>query len=69
VFVCQNPAKPECRLVLDRDLNAAIGLKKLAGSSLERRNACGAVGAGRRREAAVKLTPVKQEPNSSHASA
>jgi putative transposase len=32
VFCCRNPARPECRLVLDRDLNAAINLAKLASS-------------------------------------
>ena len=41
VFVCQNPTRPECRLVLDRDLNAAINLRKLAGSSPESQHACG----------------------------
>lgn len=66
VFVCRNPARPECGLVLDRDLNAAINLAKfaqLAGSSLESKNACGEKSAGRRREAAVKLSSVRQEPN------
>ncbi|MFQ6039229.1 MAG: RNA-guided endonuclease InsQ/TnpB family protein [Candidatus Poribacteria bacterium] len=36
VFRCNN-----CSLLLDRDLNAAINLKKLAGSSSESENACG----------------------------
>jgi len=55
VFVCQNPARPECGLVLDRDLYGASNLKKVAGSSSERRNACGAESAGQRREALVNL--------------
>jgi transposase len=70
VFVCQNAARPDCHLVLDRDLNAAINLKKLAGSSPERQNACGVGSAGQRREALVKLSAQagtrarrKQEPN------
>jgi putative transposase len=69
VFVCQNPARPDCGLVLDRDLNAAINLSKLAGSSSESQNACGGGSAGRRREAAVQLPTVKQEPNTLCASA
>jgi putative transposase len=68
VFVCRNPALPDCGLVLDRDLNAAINLSKLAGSSSESQNACGAGSAGRRREAAVQLSTVKQEPNAFYAS-
>ncbi|HEX6798393.1 MAG TPA: RNA-guided endonuclease TnpB family protein [Ktedonobacterales bacterium] len=60
VFRCQNPM---CRQVLDRDLNAAINLKNLAGSSSDRHNACGAGGAGRGCEALVKPPAVKQEPN------
>jgi transposase len=32
-FVCRNPERPDCGLVMDRDLNAAINLSKLAGSS------------------------------------
>lgn len=43
VFRCQNE---ECGHVLDRDLNAAVNLSKLAGSSSESLNACGAVSAG-----------------------
>src|SRR5215472_16404234 len=64
-FVCRNPDRPDCGLVMDRDLNAAINLRKLAGSSSERQNACGEASAGRRREAVVKLSSVKQEPNRS----
>jgi putative transposase len=67
-FVCRNPARPECGLVLDRDLNAAINLAKLAGSSSESQNACGVGSAGRRREAAVKLPTMKQEPNTFYTS-
>ncbi|HEV2458322.1 MAG TPA: transposase [Ktedonobacterales bacterium] len=66
VFQCQNSL---CGCVLDRDLNAAINLAKLAGSSSDRQNACGGGSAGRGREAAVKLPAVKQEPNTFHASA
>ncbi len=62
-FHCRNP---HCRLVLDRDLNAAINLAKLAklaGSSSERQNACGEESAGLGLRAQVKLSPLKQEPN------
>ena len=58
-----------CGLVLDRDLNAAINLSKLADSSPESRNACGEVSAGCGRETPVKLPSVKQEPNTLCASA
>jgi len=67
---CHHPARPECRLVLDRDLNAAITLAKLAGSSPESENACGEESTGQSREALVKLSSQagirsrrKQEPN------
>jgi putative transposase len=73
VFVCQNPARPDCGLVLDRDLNAAINLAKLAGSSSESLNACGEESAGQGREALVQLPSQagaelqrKQEPNTSY---
>jgi putative transposase len=76
VFVCRNPARPDCGLVLDRDLNAAINLRTLAGSSPESRNACGVGSAGQGREALVKLSSQagtqsrrKQEPSTSYASA
>ncbi len=65
-FRCQNPA---CRQVTDRDLNAAKNLEKLAGSSLDRINACGEGSAGLGRPAQVKLPSVKQEPNAFSASA
>jgi putative transposase len=67
VFRCQRVG---CGLVLDRGLNAAINVATLAGSSSERRNACGVGSAGRGGEAAVKLPTQagarlrkKQEPN------
>ena len=44
VFRCQNAG---CGHILDRDLNAARNLAKLAGSSPESRNACGVGSAGR----------------------
>jgi len=66
VFRCENPG---CGLVMDRDLNAAINLRKLAGSSSESQNACGEASAGYGREAVVKLAPVKQEPSTLCASA
>ena len=56
----------QCGLVRDRDLNAAINLMKLAGSSSDSQNACGAVSAGARSRPRVKLTAVKQEPNANH---
>ena len=45
MFHCQNP-KVLCGLVLDRDLNAAINLAELAGSSPASQNACGEGSAG-----------------------
>jgi putative transposase len=59
-FHCRNP---HCRLVMDRDLNAAINLVKLAGSSSDSQNACGEESAGQGHVALVKLSPMKQEPN------
>jgi putative transposase len=44
-----------CGLVLDRDLNAALNLEKLAGSLSDSLNACGAESAGTSREAGVQL--------------
>jgi putative transposase len=59
----------QCGLVLDRDLNAAINLAKLAGSVSESENACGAAGSGTKRtprvKPAAKAVPKgrkKQEP-------
>jgi putative transposase len=64
VFCCQ-----ACGLTVARALNAATNLAHLAGSSPERQNACGVESAGHRREALVKLFPVKQEPDAFDASA
>ncbi len=70
MFCCE-----QCGQVLDRDLNAAINLAKLArlaklaGSSSERQNACGEESAGLGLLAQVKLSPLKQEPNTFDASA
>jgi putative transposase len=58
-----------CGLVIDRDLNAATNLAKLAGSSSESRNACGEDGAGQGLAALVKLSPMKQEPDAFYAPA
>ncbi len=58
-----------CDLVIDRDLNAAINLSKLAGSSSESLNACGEASSGYGREAVVKLAPMKQEPDTFYAPA
>lgn len=52
-----------CGLVLDRDLNAAINLSQLAGSSPDSQNACGAASAGLGSTTQVQLAPMKQEPN------
>ena len=57
-FHCQR-----CGLVMDRDLNAAKTLAKLAESSPDSLNACGAGSAGQDREAPVKLPVMKQEPD------
>ena len=66
----------QCGLVLDRDLNAAINLEKLAGSLPVSQNACGAESAGSSRKAGVNLSAKrgpcaqkKQEQESSYASA
>ncbi|HET8905726.1 MAG TPA: RNA-guided endonuclease TnpB family protein [Ktedonobacterales bacterium] len=58
-----------CGLLLDRDLNAAINLEKLAGSSPDSQNAWGEASAGHSREAVVELAPMKQEPDTCDASA
>jgi putative transposase len=55
-FHCQ-----QCGLVLDRDLNAALNLEKLADSSPDNANACGGASAGTPRKKRVKLAPAKQE--------
>jgi putative transposase len=64
-FQCRNPY---CRLVMDRDLNAAINLANLAGSSSDKQNACGAASAGLGLVAQVKLAVVKQEPDARYPS-
>src|SRR5262249_27468879 len=56
----------QCGLVLDRDLNAAINLEQLAGSSSDSQNACGAASAGTRRKPRVQLAAKKQEPNTEY---
>jgi putative transposase len=60
-FHCQ-----QCGLELDRDLNAAVNLEKLAGSSSDSENACGATSAGAKPKARVQLAAKKQEPNTSY---
>jgi putative transposase len=62
-FRCKNPARPDCGLVLDRDLNAAINLAKLADSSSDSQNACGEDGSSQRHVALVNPSSMKQEPN------
>jgi putative transposase len=68
-FLCRNPERPNCGLVIDRDLNAAKNLAQLADSSADSQNACGEGSAGLGRETQVKLPSVKQEPNAFCASA
>jgi putative transposase len=51
-----------CGLVLDRDINAARNLLKLAASGAERQNACG----GTVRPGGAGQVPVKQEPGTPH---
>lgn len=53
---------PECGVVHDRDVNAAINLKNMAVSSTV--SACGEEGADRCRKTAVKPASVKQEASS-----
>jgi len=65
-FRCRNPQWPDCGAALDRDLNAAINLAKLAklaGSSSVSQNACAVASADLGQTAQVKLTVGKQEPN------
>ena len=70
-FHCQH-----CGLVLDRDLNAALNLERLAASLADTRNACGEGSAGAKRKPRVKLPSQagakprkKQELNALDASA
>lgn len=58
-----------CGLVMDRDLNAAINLEKLAGSSPDSQNACGGTSSGLGLTTQVKLVSMKQEPDAFSASA
>lgn len=67
-FHCQNPVI-RCGLVLDRDLNAALNLVKLAGSSTDNANACGEGSSGQDHTTLAQLPYVKQEPNAENASA
>ncbi len=53
----------QCGLVIDRDLNAASNLAKLAGRSSDRHNAGGAGSAGVGLTAHAKLPALKQEPD------
>jgi putative transposase len=55
VFCCRNRQRPDCGLVLDRDLNAASNLRTLADSSPESRYACAVGSAGQGRKALVQL--------------
>ncbi len=59
----------QCGLLLDRDLNAALNLERLAASLADTQNACGGGSAGAGRKPRVKLAPVKQEQESLSASA
>src|SRR5262249_60546910 len=45
-FACQRPDRPDCGLVIDRDLHAASNFAKLAGSASDSPTACGAGSAG-----------------------
>jgi putative transposase len=63
-FCCQ-----ACGLVMDRDLNAAKNLMKLAESSPDSLNACGEDSAGVGLWADVQLPSEKQEPDTFDASA
>lgn len=54
LFHCRN-SQGTCDLVMDRDLNAALNLEKLAASSADIQNACGAASAGATRKPRVKL--------------
>jgi putative transposase len=60
---------PACGLVLDRDVNAALNLARLAASSADTGNACGEERSGAVRKPRVKRASMKQEPNALDASA
>ena len=62
VYHCQ-----QCGLVLDRDLNAAVNLEKLAGSFLgQSKRSVRATSAGTKHTPRVQLAAKKQEPNAEH---
>jgi putative transposase len=63
-FRCQ-----ACGLILDRELTATSKLSKLAGSSLQRQNACGEERAGLGLATQVKRPALKQEPEAFYAPA
>lgn len=58
-----------CGLAVDRDVNAAINLSKLADSSTDSLNACGEERTGLPHTSQVKRSPMKQEPDTLDASA
>lgn len=64
VFRCER-----CGLVIDRDLNAALNLERLAASSADTLNACGDERSGTIRKNRVKRSSMKQEPNALDAEA
>jgi putative transposase len=64
MFRCEN-----CGHVVDRDLNAARNLAKLADSSPESQNACGEDSSGLGHATQVKLSAMKQEPDALYAKA
>jgi putative transposase len=63
VFHCQNAG---CGQIIDRDLNAAINLAKLAGSSPESRNACGVGSSGRGETAHASQSLAPKEAGTKH---